>query len=162
MFLPFEIETSALILILGVLGVMLFATILWVIRLEIRLQKLFKGSDGKNVESAIISGRKRIEVLEQFRKELETYLAAVEKRLKRSVQGLETIRFNPFKGTGDGGNQSFAVAFLNESGDGVVFSSLYARERMSVFAKPIKNGRSEFGLTVEEKDAIEKARHAVS
>ena len=46
----------------------------------------------------------------------------------------------------------------NEEGDGLVISSLYARERMSVFAKPIKNGKSEYELTQEEIEVINKAK----
>jgi hypothetical protein len=46
---------------------------------------------------------------------------------------------------------------LNEEGDGVVLSSLYSRERMSVFAKPIKNKKSEYELTVEEKAVLDQA-----
>ncbi len=69
---------------------------------------------------------------------------------------METIRFNPFPDQGS--NQSFAVGMLDEDGDGVVFSSLYSRERMSIFAKPIKNGKSEYELTAEEKNVLDKAR----
>jgi len=47
---------------------------------------------------------------------------------------------------------------LDEEGNGVVLSSLYSRERMSIFAKPIKGGRSEYDLTAEEKEALNKAR----
>ena len=47
---------------------------------------------------------------------------------------------------------------LNEEGDGVVFSSLYSRDRMSIFAKPVKNNNSEYELTSEEKQALEKAK----
>jgi hypothetical protein len=68
---------------------------------------------------------------------------------------LETIRFNPFPDQGS--NQSFAIGLLNEEKDGVVISSLYSRERMSVFAKPIKNGKSDYELTQEEKEALQKA-----
>jgi len=82
----------------------------------------------------------------------------VEKRLNQSVRGVGTVRFNPFRGTGDGGNQSFASAFIDEKGDGVVFSTLYSRERMSVFAKPLTGGKSEYELTGEERRAIQKAR----
>ena len=56
--------------------------------------------------------------------------------MKKASRGFETIRFNPFPDQGS--NQSFAVGMVNEDGDGVVFSSLYSRERMSIFAKPIK------------------------
>ena len=40
----------------------------------------------------------------------------------------------------------------------MVFSSLYARDRMSVFAKPVRGGTSEFELSAEEKKAIDTAR----
>ena len=76
--------------------------------------------------------------------------------MRKSIRGLETIRFNPFPDQGS--NQSFAVGMVNEEGDGVVFSSLYSRERMSIFAKPIKNGKSEYELTTEEKEVLEKAK----
>jgi len=88
------------------------------------------------------------------------YLKTAEARLRRSIQGVETIRFNAFKGTGEGGNQSFAIALLSENGDGTVVSSLYARDRMSVFAKPIKNFSSEFEMTAEERDAVTRAKRS--
>ena len=66
------------------------------------------------------------------------------------------MRFNPFKDVG--GNQSFAIAIVNEDGDGIVLSSLYSRERMSVFAKQIKKGISEVELTEEEKIIVVEAQ----
>ena len=72
---------------------------------------------------------------------------------------MHTVRFNPFKGTGAGGNQSFATALLNENGDGVVLSSLYSRERVSVYAKPVQKFSSEYELSGEEKQAIKSAKN---
>jgi hypothetical protein len=71
------------------------------------------------------------------------------------------VRFNPFKGTGSGGNQSFATTFLNEENNGVVISSLYSREHTSVFSKPIKNGVSEYELSDEEKESFAEAKKVV-
>jgi hypothetical protein len=65
------------------------------------------------------------------------------------------MRFNPFIDAGS--NQSFAIALINDEGNGIVMSSLYARDRMSIFAKPIVNGKSEFELSSEEKDVLNKA-----
>ena len=79
----------------------------------------------------------------------------INQKLRKSIRGLETIRFNPF--SDQGSNQSFAIGMLNEEGDGVVFSSLYSREHVSVFAKPIKKMSSEYEMTKEEKDSLEKA-----
>ena len=154
--------TSIEYIIIYVLGTLLVLLILWVLRLELKLRNILKGGDGKSLEQSIIASKRDIEQLESFRKSIESYLQNVEKRLKQSIQGIETIRFNPFKGEGVGGNQSFATAFLNEDGNGVILSSLYARERVSIFSKPIKKYASEFELTEEEKKAMEGARNSVS
>jgi len=81
-----------------------------------------------------------------------------ELRLRSTLQGVGLVRFNPFEGQGQGGNQSFAIAFLDEYSNGVVLSTLYARDRVGVYAKPIEKGISTYELTNEEKEAIERAR----
>jgi hypothetical protein len=77
------------------------------------------------------------------------------------VQAVETIRFNPFKGIGEGGSQSFSTSFLSESGKGVVISSLYSRDRVSVFSKPLDKFESTFELTPEEKDVILNSKNSL-
>ena len=133
-----------------------------IIRLEIRINKLMRGQKGSSLEDSFNSMSKDIEKLHDFRHDMEKYLKLVEKRLRRSVQAIETIRYNPFKGTGSGGNQSFATALLDEEGNGVVISSLYSREHVSVFSKPLKGHRSEFELTEEEQDVLSKAKETVT
>ena len=120
-----------------------------------------RGQKGASLESAFNSMQGDIEVLHEFRKDLELYLENVERRLRRSVQAVETVRYNPFKGTGSGGNQSFATALLDEEGNGVVISSLYSREHVSVFSKPLKAHASEYELTDEERTVLDKARESV-
>ncbi|MFZ2303599.1 MAG: DUF4446 family protein [Minisyncoccia bacterium] len=146
---PFQLQiiTLALIVIVLVLGVWLFVV-------ERRLKKFLAGKDAQSLESVIRALGDNIHALEKFQGDTESYLTEAEKRIKRSIQGVETVRFNAFKGNGEGGNQSFAIALLSENGDGTVISSLYARDRMSVFAKPVKNFTSEFEMTEEEKGAI--------
>jgi hypothetical protein len=154
---PLDYTTiSFLILILTVL--ILIGLVLY---LNFKLKKFLIGSSSKNLDESITSMNMSIKELENFRTDLEKYLTTVEKRLKKSVQGIHTVRFNPFKGTGGGGNQSFATAFLNEDSNGVVISSLYSREHVSVYSKPVKNGSSEFELSLEEKEAIADARKLV-
>ena len=127
-------------------------------RSEIRLNRFLRGKNAKSLEELLLTQASEVEKLKRFRKELEAYLLTVESRLSKGARGIETVRFNPFKGTGDGGNQSFATAIINEAGDGVAFSSIYSRERVIMFAKPLKNGKSEYELTAEEKMAIRKAQ----
>jgi hypothetical protein len=129
----------------------------YAIALTIRFKRLALGRAGSLEESIAILTRESKEAKE-FRAELERYLKLAEVRLRTSVRGVGVVRFNPF--TAQGGNQSFCAAFLDERGSGVVLSTLYARDRVGVYAKPVDNGSSSFELTEEEKEAIQKAKAA--
>ena len=126
--------------------------ITWMFLLELRLKKLFRGKKAKNLEEVMAALDKELKHLDASREETEKYLAAAEKRLKKSVQNVGVIRFNPFDDAGS--NQSFAIALLDENGNGVVLSGLYSRDKVNVFAKPIEKGSSQYTLTKEEKEAI--------
>jgi len=89
--------------------------------------------------------------LEKLSEELEN----LKKESKFSVQKVGIVRFNPFSKIG--GDQSFSVALLDGNNDGVVVTSLYSREGNRVYGKPVKVGKSEYSLSEEEKEAIEKA-----
>ena len=131
--------------------------IIWIIRLEWKLSKLLVGKRSISLDDSIATLDRRFNVLKIFKDQTETRLANFDNRLKKEGTTIETVRFNPFKGTGSGGNQSFATAFMSETGDGVVISTLYSREHVSVFAKPVVNFSSTFELTAEEREAIKKA-----
>lgn len=156
-----NIPTEYMSILLIILVVIVLVLIGLVIYLNNKLKKFLIGSSSKNLDDSITTMNGSIKELEKFRTDLEKYLTTVEKRMKKSVQAVQTVRFNPFKGNGSGGNQSFATAFLNEDSSGVVISSLYSREHVSVYSKPIKNGVSEYELSEEEKQAIGEARKIV-
>jgi len=137
-------------------GIAILIDAIWIIKTEKRLKRFFIGKKAKDLEDIIISLENDIAVLKSAKEKTEKEIAEINKKLKKSIRGLETVRFNPFPDQGS--NQSFAIGMLNEDGDGVVFSSLYSRERMSIFTKPIKNGKSEYELTEEEKEALKKAK----
>ncbi len=145
------------LLIFALIGIIAILTIL-VIRLEFRIKKLVTGKDGKSLENTIFNIKKGVMRLDALHDEMRSHVEGVEKRVRKGIRRAETVRFNPFKGTGSGGNQSFATALLDEEGNGVVLSSLYSRERVSVFAKPITTYSSEYELSGEEKEAIKKVR----
>ena len=142
-------------------GVVILLLIIWVIRLEIRIHRMLSGGGSKNLEDSLKHFRGELKDVADFRKALETYLLGVEKRLGRSIQSVHTVRFNPFKGTGSGGNQSFATALIDETGNGAVISTIYTREHSSIFAKPLKKHASEYELTKEETEAITEAKKAI-
>lgn len=81
--------------------------------------------------------------------------AVLEAAQRRAFQRVGLVRYNPFEETG--GNQSFALALLDAAGDGWVLSSLHARAGTRVYAKAIKAGRADAGLSAEETAAIDQA-----
>ncbi|MBI3019878.1 MAG: DUF4446 family protein [Parcubacteria group bacterium] len=150
-----EIVSSANTSIVVLGGLLLFA-LLWIIRLELKWRVLFRGKQARTLEDAILQTQSGVKEVARAVAVLKERTASLDKRMKKNISGIGTVRFNPFRGT-SGSNQSFATALLNEEGDGVVLSSIYSREHVSVFAKPIKNRVSEYELTEEEKRAIEEA-----
>lgn len=148
------------ILLYIVIGLIIFFVVL-VIRLEIKINNLLGGTNAKSIEDAMSTLREELKAMQVFSEKASNHFQHIEKRLRKSIQSVETVRFNPFKGTGAGGNQSFSTSFVNEHGDGVVISTLHSRERISVFSKPLKHFASEFEMSDEEKEVVNKAKEQV-
>ena len=141
-------------IVIGVFTATVLTLSIWLFVIDRRIRRLLAGRNAESLEGVINSIGEDIRRLKSLQEATDEYLKTSEQRLQKSIQGVGTVRFNAFKGNGEGGNQSFAVALLSENGDGAVISSLYARDHMSVFAKPIKNFSSEFEMIDEEKRAI--------
>ena len=137
-------------------GIFILLGAIWAFLTEKRLRKFFLGKKAQNLEDTIFTLENDIAKLKKAKENIEKDIGVINAKLKKSIRGLETIRFNPFPDQGS--NQSFAIGMLNEEDDGLVISSLYSRERMSIFVKPIKAGKSEYELTNEEKEALQKAK----
>jgi len=145
-------------ILIGVLAFLLLLVTADLFFLRLKIKKLLRGDKHATIGESIDSINTDIKNLSDFRVEMEQYLIGIEKRMRRSCQAAETIRFNAFRGDGIGGNQSFATAFLNEDGNGSVLSSLYSRDRVSIFAKPITKFESEIELSEEERRAVSLAK----
>jgi hypothetical protein len=70
------------------------------------------------------------------------------------------LSFKAFQGLDSGGHQSFASAFLDENGNGLIISTLHSRDRVNVFAKEIKQFSAAVSLTEEEKTALTQAKES--
>ena len=148
--------TKLQVVYLVLIGVIFFADIFWIWKTEKRLKRFFLGKKAKDLEDTIVTLENEIAQLQKAKINIERDITVINAKLKKSIRGLETIRFNPFPDQGS--NQSFAIGMLDEEGDGLVLSSLYSRDRMSVFDKPVKNGKSEYELTKEEKEVLNRAK----
>ena len=123
--------------------------------LDRRIASLTRGGDGSSLESTLQANLDRIAALTRGVDELASRSAMLERTQRRAIQRVGLVRFNPFEDTG--GNQSFALALLDQHGDGFVVSSLHARAGTRVYGKAIAGGKSEAALSGEEAEALRQA-----
>ena len=143
------------IILIYIISAIVVIILLWILMIEFRFKKFFAGTKARNLEEMIMLVGKKINEIEETQEKIDKHLVVVDDRLNKSIRNIETVRFNPFVDAG--GNQSFAISFMNDEKNGVIISSLYARDRMSIFAKPIVNGKSEFELSSEEKEVLDRS-----
>jgi hypothetical protein len=141
-------------------GALIIMLAVWVLLLEMRLRRTTRGSDGKSIEKHIASAVDDYKKFGSFKQTVEDTLGSIDSRLGGSIRGFAVVRFNPFSGN-EGNKQSFAIALLSEVGDGLIISTLHARERVSIFTKEIRKFEAQQELIDEERQALEKARNSL-
>ncbi len=145
---------QTIIIILSSAVAILFFAVAW---LTHKLTQLTRGKNGQSLESSILSILKyHDEYRREHTKALER-ITSLEERMRRTIRKISTVRFDPFEGSGSG-KQSFAIALLDDEGDGAVVSSLHARDSVRVFAKSISKFNSPHELSEEELRAIAQSK----
>ena len=136
--------------------------VIWVITLQVRMNRLIShysrlidGADGGTLEDALNRYVDRLDEATTRVDAVDHVCRVMEGQVRRAIQRTGVVRFNPFADTG--GDQSFAVALLDEHGSGLVLSSLFSRSSTRIFAKEVIDGKSTHVLTDEENQAIERA-----
>jgi hypothetical protein len=88
---------------------------------------------------------------------LEGRDADIDRRLGTAITRCGVVRYDAMNEMT--GRQSSSVALLDSHGSGVVLSSILHREQARLYAKPVTEGRSEYDLSPEEREALEAADH---
>jgi len=70
-----------------------------------------------------------------------------------AISRIGLIRFDAFEDAG--GAQSFALALVDDDGDGIVLTSLHSRPTTRVYVKAIRRGVADAPLSAEEARALE-------
>ena len=65
---------------------------------------------------------------------------------------LGLVRFDAFEDAG--GAQSFALALIDDDGDGVVLTSLHSRQSTRLYIKAVRRGVADSPLSAEEVRAM--------
>ena len=126
--------------------------------LRSRYAALLTGTSGEDLGKLLTMYVEQTRLATSTAEQLTTSSDRMEIKLRRSLQRLGLVRFNAFEGLG--GEQSFAVALLDDEGSGVVLSSLQGRGESRLYAKPVEKWDSTYTLSVEEKEAIGRAHES--
>lgn len=146
------------------LGLLILFVVLgaWVALLQLRLSSvlshyrlLTRGVAAGNLEELVQRHLQRADDTAAKLEEVAAYCRELDTGVKRSLQRIGVVRFNPFNDVG--GDQSFSVALLDAKGDGLVISSLFSRRESRVYVKPLEKGQSKYNLSDEEQQAIQLA-----
>ena len=114
-----------------------------------------KIGDGKNIEEDLETFMHVVRNVEKRNEEISNYIKEIEGNLKTCIKKVGMVRYSAFQDTGS--DLSFSLALLDEYNTGVVLNGIYSREMSNIYAKPIKEGKSSYTLSEEEKEAIRKA-----
>lgn len=109
----------------------------------------------ENLEEIIEKIAGKIRALEARQGESEAEIVEQDRILKTAIQHVGIVRFD--SGADEGGNLSFAAAFLDAHQSGIILTSLHGRQHNRIYSKIVKNGASEQVLSDEEKEAVLQA-----
>ena len=87
---------------------------------------------------------------------LRQEVAALKAESAQALRHVAVIRYDAFTDTG--GQLSWSMALLDDSGSGVVLTSIQGRNESRTYAKNVAAWSSETQLSPEEEDAISNAR----
>ena len=154
---PSALSLAVIVLALAILGLAAWLLVLQrsESRLRSRLRRILSDNGSTGLDEVLAGQATRIEQLATRVDALTALQRELETSTGRSLQKVGVVRFNPFQDSG--GDQSFAIALLDQRGSGVVVSSLHGRAETRIFAKQVVNGRSTHSLSDEEQQAIREA-----
>lgn len=83
-------------------------------------------------------------------------LASLRHDIAQALRHVAVVRYDAF---GDmGGRLSFSAAIIDDTGDGLVVSSIHGRGESRTYAKGVVGGDADATLTPEERQALAAAR----
>lgn len=139
-----------------VLTLWLIAITGWTVYRELQLRRFFGKSKSGDIKKLIEDLLEHSVNTDDTIKRTGQLLEQVQKKDLKHIQKMGLVRFNPFRDVG--GNQSFALALLNDEDTGIVLSGLHARESTRLYIKDITRGASRSELSREERQALEVAK----
>lgn len=140
--------------------IILFIFLIVVVYLFFKLNKEYKSfmsklGNGNNIPEMLKKYLDDVKLVKKDNSEIKAYYTKLDSDIASCIQKVGLVRYNAFKDVGS--DLSFAIALLDREDNGVVLNGIYGSESSNIYAKPIKNGVSQYQLSDEEKYAIDLA-----
>jgi Protein of unknown function (DUF4446) len=124
-------------------------------RLRRRLLVLQAGAGEPSLLDALAAAARDVDGLRGGLGRTREELAALAEQVGRTVSRTSVVRYDAFGGTG--GHLSFSAALLDDTGDGLVVTSIAGRNESRTYAKQVTAGRGGTELSPEEQQAVDEA-----
>lgn len=126
-------------------------------KLKTNYSEFMTGSDGRDLESSILSRFKMIDNLKEETKNIKLSIDNISEVLLSSYQNVSLVKYDAFKEMG--GKLSFTLCMLDAKKNGFLLTSMHSsREGCYTYIKEIINGESYVLLSEEEKKALSDAK----
>jgi hypothetical protein len=145
------------------LAVVVVLLIVWQGSTNFRLNRVLRqyrqlatGVEGQPLDELLQKILDRGAIESQALAQLESDLTRLGHEVESHIQNVGLVRYNAFDDTG--GDQSYALALLDDHGNGAIVNGLFHRTECRVYVKPVQDWKSIYSMSDEESEAIRKAR----
>ena len=152
----YSLSPSLIFIILAILFIwLIILTLLYFFSVK-HYRTLTKGVGRNDLKKILDEHLKKLDTNIKDLNTLKKVVGEIKEKDLKHFQKRALVRFNPFGDTG--GDQSFAIALLDEKNNGVVISSLHGRSGTRIYGKPVKDGKEAgYQFSDEEKEAVKLA-----
>lgn len=118
-------------------------------------KRTFRKGRGLHLEELIEQNLEIMENASEVSRQAMEKMQQVESDMAKCIQNVGMVKYKAFRDMG--GDLSFSLALLDANKDGVIITNLFGESGCSAYSKPVTNGKSDFLLSLEEKEALEIA-----
>ncbi len=149
-------------IVIAILAFLVILLLVWVTLISYNLgllrrsqRILSRGKTDSSLQDILAQHFVRVDGLEDRIEHLEYNLDALHNLQLNTIQRIGLVRYDAFDDMG--GELSFALALLNEHGDGIIMSTITGRQENRTYTKQVVKGRAAIQSSAEEDAAIKQA-----
>lgn len=154
------IKSEIFLIIVAVINILLlilyFCNLMKLRKINKNYKKFMKKiGNGNNIDEMLHEYIDKVKEVNEKNNQIIEHCKRLENDVSTCIKKVGMVRYSAFKDTGS--DLSFALAMLNDNNDGILFNGIYSREMSNIYAKQIKEGKTNSKLSDEERQALEIA-----